>query len=120
MFPTIYLVSKFNSQTIKRTKYRPIKYRALDMSYFVAQVMSKFTVNFGMTFAKKWTYREPEICWNGNKSTFRQNICPSDQCIWKKKKIHTKYHYICIFNSKSSYILLNNIISISFSISNVP
>src|ERR1043165_3527590 len=86
MFPTIYLVSKFNSQTIKRTKYRPIKYRALDMSYFVAQVMSKFTVNFGITFAKKWTYREPKICRNGNKSTFWQNIGPSDPCIWKKEE----------------------------------
>src|ERR1041385_3226986 len=51
------------------------------MSYFVAQVMSKFTVNFGMTFAKKWTYQEPQICQNGNKSTFRQNIGPSDPCI---------------------------------------
>ena len=56
------------------------------MSYFVAQVMSKFTVNFGMTFAKKWTYREPEICRNRNKSTFRQNIGPSDPCIWKKEE----------------------------------
>src|SRR3954470_8905110 len=63
--------------------------------------MSKFTVNFGMTFAKKWTYREPEICRNRNKSTFRQNIGPSDPCIWKNKKIHTQYHFICIFNSKS-------------------
>src|ERR1041385_322854 len=87
MFPRIYLVSKFNSQTIKkRTKYRPIKCRAVDMSYFVAQVMSKFTVNFGMTFAKKWTYREPEIFRNRNKSTFRQNIGPSDPCIWKKEE----------------------------------
>ena len=56
------------------------------MSYFVAQVMSKFTENFGMTFAKKWTYQEPEICRNGNKSTFRQNIGPSDPCIWKFTK----------------------------------
>ena len=55
------------------------------MSYFVAQVMSKFTVNFGMTFTKKWTYQEPEICRNGNKTTFRQNIGPSDPCIWKKE-----------------------------------
>jgi hypothetical protein len=39
-----------------------------------------------MTFAKKWTYQEPEICRNGNKSTFRQNIGPcSDPCIWKKE-----------------------------------
>ena len=30
--------------------------------------------NFGMTFAKKWTNREPEICRNRNESTFRQNI----------------------------------------------
>jgi len=50
------------------------KSRALDMSYFVAQVMPKFTENFGMTFAKKWTNREPEICRNRNESTFRQNI----------------------------------------------
>ena len=85
------------------------------MSYFVAQVMSKFTVNFGMTFAKNWTYQEPEICRNGNKSTFRQNnLMYSDPCIWKKKKIRTQYHFICIFNSKSSYKLLNNIIQFQF------
>ena len=36
--------------------------------------MPKFTENFGMTFAKKWTNHEPEICRNGNESTFRQNI----------------------------------------------
>ena len=29
---------------------------------------------FGMTIAKKWTNREPEICRNRNESTFRQNI----------------------------------------------
>jgi hypothetical protein len=27
---------------------------------------SKLTENFGMTFAKNWTYRVPEICRNGN------------------------------------------------------
>ena len=31
-----------------------------------------------MTFAKKWTYGAPEICRNGNESTFRQNIGHSD------------------------------------------
>ena len=36
--------------------------------------MPKYTENFGMTFAKKWTNREPQICRNGNESTFRQNI----------------------------------------------
>ena len=35
---------------------------------------AKFTENFGMTFTKKWTNREPEICRNGNESTFGQNI----------------------------------------------
>jgi len=30
--------------------------------------------NFGMTFAKKWTNREPGICRNGNESTFWLNI----------------------------------------------
>ena len=50
------------------------KSQALDMSNFLAQVMPKFTENFGMTFAKKWTNREPEICRNRNESTFRQNI----------------------------------------------
>ena len=35
---------------------------------------AEFTENFGMTFAKKWTNREPEICRNGNESTLRQNI----------------------------------------------
>ena len=44
------------------------------MPYFVAQVMPKFTKNFGMTSAKMWTNREPEICRNENESTFRQNI----------------------------------------------
>ena len=43
-------------------------------AYFIAQVMPKFTENFGMTFAKKWTNREPEICRNRKESTFRQNI----------------------------------------------
>ena len=46
------------------------KSRALDMSNFLAQVMPKFTENFGMTFARKCTYRAPEICRNGNESTF--------------------------------------------------
>ena len=46
--------------------------------HILAQVMPKFTKNFGMTFAKKWTNREPEICRNGNESTFRQNIGHSD------------------------------------------
>ena len=41
---------------------------------YVAQIMPLFTGNFGMTFAKKWTNREPEICRNRNESTFRQNI----------------------------------------------
>ena len=41
---------------------------------FLAQVMPKSTENFGMTFAKNWTHRAPEICRNGNESTFRQNI----------------------------------------------
>ena len=36
--------------------------------------MPKFMENLGMTFAKKSTNREPEICRNGNESTFRQNI----------------------------------------------
>jgi hypothetical protein len=31
---------------------RSVKSRALDISYFLAQVMPKFTKNFGMTFAK--------------------------------------------------------------------
>ena len=39
-------------------------------AYFLAQVMPKFMENFGMAFAKKWTYRAPEIHWNGNESTF--------------------------------------------------
>ena len=47
-------------------------------AYFLAQVMPKFTGNFGMTFAKKWTYRAPEIRRNGNESTFRQNIGHSE------------------------------------------
>ena len=46
------------------------KSQALDMSNFLAQVMPKFTENFGMTFARKCTYRAPEICRNGNESTF--------------------------------------------------
>src|SRR3954469_21263743 len=41
-------------------------------------IMPKFTENFGMTFAKKWTYRAPEIHRNGNESTFRRNIGHSD------------------------------------------
>ena len=36
--------------------------------------MPKFTRNFGMTFAKKWTNRAPEIFRNRNESTFQQNI----------------------------------------------
>ena len=28
---------------------------------YVAQIMPLFTGNFGMTFAKKWTYRAPEF-----------------------------------------------------------
>ena len=46
------------------------KSQALDMSNFLAQVMPKFTENSGMTFARKCTYRAPEICQNGNESTF--------------------------------------------------
>ena len=41
---------------------------------FLAQVILKSTEIFGMTFAKNWTYRAPEICRHGNESTFRQNI----------------------------------------------
>ena len=41
---------------------------------FLEQVMPKSMEIFGMTFAKNSTYRAPEICRNGNKSTFRQNI----------------------------------------------
>ena len=47
-------------------------------AYYLAQIMPKFTENFGMTFAKKWTYRAPEIHRNGNESTFRRNIGHSD------------------------------------------
>ena len=43
-------------------------------AYYLAQIMPKFTENFGMTFAKKWTYRAPEIHRNRNESTFRRNI----------------------------------------------
>ena len=32
---------------------------------YEAQIMPLFTANFGMTFAKKWTYRAPEIHRNG-------------------------------------------------------
>ena len=46
------------------------KSQALNMSNFLAQVMPKFTKNFGMTFARKCTYRAPEICRNGNESTY--------------------------------------------------
>ena len=46
------------------------KSRALDMSNFLAQVMPKFTEYFGMTFARKCTYRAPKICRNGNESKF--------------------------------------------------
>ena len=46
------------------------KSQALDMSNFLAQVMPKITENFGMTFARKCTYRASEICRNGNESTF--------------------------------------------------
>ena len=42
----------------------------LDMSNFLAQVMPKFTENFGMTYARKCIYKAPEICRNGNESTF--------------------------------------------------
>ena len=45
---------------------------------YVAQIMPLFTGNFGMTFAKKWTYRAPEIHRNGNESTFWRNIGHSD------------------------------------------
>ena len=54
------------------------KSQALDMSYIVAQVMLKFMKKFGRTFAKDMTYRAPEICRNGNESTFRQNIGHSE------------------------------------------
>jgi hypothetical protein len=40
--------------------------------------MPKLMEIFGMTFAKKWTYGAPEICQNGNESTFQQNIGHSD------------------------------------------
>ena len=43
-------------------------------AYFLAQVMPKFKGNFGTTFAKKWTYRAPEIHRVGNESTFQRNI----------------------------------------------
>ena len=42
---------------------------------FLAQVMPKSTENVGMTFAKNWTYRAPEIYQNGNESTFRKSFC---------------------------------------------
>jgi hypothetical protein len=54
------------------------KSQALHMSLFLAQVMPKITEIFGMTFAKKWTYGAPEICHNGNESTFWQNIGHSE------------------------------------------
>ena len=47
-------------------------------AYYLAQIMPKFTENFGMTFAKKWTYRAPEFHQNGNESTFWHNIGHSD------------------------------------------
>ena len=56
-------------------------------AYFLAQVMPKFTENFGMTFAKKWTYRVPEIHRNGNESTFRRNIGHSDHLHITVRKI---------------------------------
>ena len=49
---------------------------------YVAQIMPLFTGNFGMTFAKKWTYRAPEIHRNGNESTFGCNIGHSDHLPW--------------------------------------
>ena len=74
---------------------RPGKSRALDMSYFLAQVMSKFTGNFGMTFAKKWTYRAPEICQNGNESTFWQNIGNSHFKSLQTKTSNTFTYNMC-------------------------
>ena len=68
----------FPSQQITGTRY----------AYFLAQVMPKFTGNFGMTFAKKWTYLAPEIHRNGNESTFQQNIGHSDHFPANKKSQH--------------------------------
>ena len=62
---------------------------------FLAQVMPKSTENFGMTFAKNWTYRAPEICRNGNESTFRQNIGHSYPC---------KQYQHSIYFCKGTYI----------------
>ena len=66
----------FPSQQIPGTRY----------AYFLAQVIPKFTGNFGMTFAKKWTYRVPKIRRNGNESTFRQNIGHSHNFPCKQQK----------------------------------
>ena len=40
---------------------------------YVLVSSTRHAENFGMTFAKKWTYGAPEIWGNGNESTFRQN-----------------------------------------------
>ena len=72
------------------------KFRALDMSYFLVNAMPKSTGNFGMTFAKNRTYRAPEICRNGNESTFRQNIGHSEfpcKLIFLKSKNQHFYAY---------------------------
>jgi hypothetical protein len=54
------------------------KSRALDMSYFLALFMPKFTENVGMTTAKNRTYRAPEFCRSRNESTSWQNIGHSE------------------------------------------
>ena len=53
-------VVSFPSRQISSTRYVQLS----------SQVMPKFTENFSMTFARKCTYRAPEICRNGSESTF--------------------------------------------------
>ena len=62
----------------KKSMFVGMSFPSTQYAYYLAQIMPKFTENFGMTFAKKWTYRAPEIHRNGNESTFRCNIGHSD------------------------------------------
>ena len=71
---------------------------------YVAQIMPLFTGNFGMTFAKKWTYRAPEIHRNGNESTFQRNIGHSDHF----PNMTCPKHDICTYHMSSSNLHINS------------
>ena len=96
------------------------KSRAIDMSYFLAQVMSKFTYNFGITFAKSGTYRVSEICRNENESTFRKTSMHYAGANIHEPHANIHEPHANIHEPHKVSLCINDIVSIAMNLAHTP